>query len=233
MRAILFDLDGTLLPMELEKFTKTYFSLLAQKLSPLGYEPKELIDSVWKGTYAMVKNDGTVTNEQRFWQTFNNIMGENSKIDREKFDEFYAVEFNGAKAATQPTPLAKQIVDAARVKADKVILATNPLFPRQGVLTRLGWIGLTEGDFDHITTYENSSYCKPNPKYYGQIMKKFDLTPDECIMFGNDMDEDATAAAGAGIETFLVTDCLINRSGSCHPGPSGSLDDAIEYIKAM
>ena len=28
---VLFDLDGTLLPMEVEHFTKTYFGLLAQK----------------------------------------------------------------------------------------------------------------------------------------------------------------------------------------------------------
>ena len=32
--AVLFDLDGTLLPMELEKFTNTYFGLLAKKAAP-------------------------------------------------------------------------------------------------------------------------------------------------------------------------------------------------------
>ena len=33
---VLFDLDGTLLPMEVEHFTKTYFGLLAQKAAPYG-----------------------------------------------------------------------------------------------------------------------------------------------------------------------------------------------------
>ena len=31
---VLFDLDGTLLPMELEEFTNTYFGLLAKKAAP-------------------------------------------------------------------------------------------------------------------------------------------------------------------------------------------------------
>mgnify|MGYP000650557097 CR=1 FL=1 len=52
---VLFDLDGTLLPMELEQFTNTYFGLLAKKAAPFGYEPKTLVAAVWKGTKAMVK----------------------------------------------------------------------------------------------------------------------------------------------------------------------------------
>ena len=55
---VLFDLDGTLLPMDQEIFVKTYFSLLAKKLAPHGYEPEALINAVWAGTRAMVKNTG-------------------------------------------------------------------------------------------------------------------------------------------------------------------------------
>ena len=73
---VLFDLDGTLLPMELEQFTNTYFGLLAKKAAPFGYEPKTLVAAVWKGTKAMVKNDGTETNDKRFWDTFAGELGE-------------------------------------------------------------------------------------------------------------------------------------------------------------
>lgn len=34
IKAILFDLDGTLLPMDQDEFTKGYFNLLAAKLAP-------------------------------------------------------------------------------------------------------------------------------------------------------------------------------------------------------
>ena len=64
----------------------------------------------------------------------------------------------------------------------KVILATNPIFPREAVLSRLSWIDLTQDDFDYITTYEISHYCKPNPDYYKEILENCNLQPAECVM---------------------------------------------------
>ena len=40
---ILFDLDGTLLPMDQEVFTRAYFRRLAEKLAPRGYDPEQLV----------------------------------------------------------------------------------------------------------------------------------------------------------------------------------------------
>ena len=56
IKNVLFDLDGTLLPMDMERFTNGYFQLLTEKMAPLGYDPKALTDAVWAGTAAMVKN---------------------------------------------------------------------------------------------------------------------------------------------------------------------------------
>ena len=66
MKAILFDLDGTLLPMEQETFTKMYFKDLAGKLAPYGYNPTELMKAIWKGTDSMVQNGGIHSNEKVF-----------------------------------------------------------------------------------------------------------------------------------------------------------------------
>ena len=63
---VLFDLDGTLLPMDNDAFTKGYFKLLAAAMMLHGYEPQKLVDSIWAGTAAMVKNDGSRTNEEAF-----------------------------------------------------------------------------------------------------------------------------------------------------------------------
>ena len=101
---VLFDLDGTLLPMELEQFTNTYFGLLAKKAAPFGFQPEPLVAAVWKGTKAMVKNDGTETNDKRFWDTFAGEMGEEVLQLRPVFDGFYANEFHGAKAACGENP---------------------------------------------------------------------------------------------------------------------------------
>ena len=91
---VLFDLDGTLLPMDQEAFTKTYFKLLAAKLAPLGYEPGKLVESIWAGTAAMVKNDGSCLNEEAFWRAFAAIYGQQALRDRDVIDSFYTQEFN-------------------------------------------------------------------------------------------------------------------------------------------
>ena len=55
LKAILFDMDGTLLPMDAEAFTKAYMGSLAKKFAPHGYAPEEMIVAVWRGVAAMVK----------------------------------------------------------------------------------------------------------------------------------------------------------------------------------
>ncbi len=207
---VLFDLDGTLLPMHTETFTKAYFKLLAEKAAPYGYEAKALVDAVSAGTQAMVQNDGTCPNDRRFWQTFAGRLGEDVLALRPVFDQFYAQEFHAAKAATRPNPLARQVVQALRGRGYAVILATNPLFPAVGVATRLSWLGLTPGDFLHVTSYENSSFCKPNPAYFTQLLRDTGRQPGECLMVGNNVAEDIQAATRAGLSACLVTDCLEN-----------------------
>lgn len=227
---LLFDLDGTLLPMELESFTNTYFKLLAKKAAPYGYEPETLVAAVWKGTKAMVMNDGSRPNDQRFWEVFAGELG-NEVLDlRPVFDKFYAEEFNGAKVATRDNPLAKQAVDAAKRSGLTVVLATNPLFPAVGVATRLGWLGLSPEDFSYVTTYENSSYCKPNPPYYTQLLERIGKRPDECLMAGNDVREDALAARKAGLGAYLITDCLENAKGDDISGIAhGSFEEFMKF----
>lgn len=75
MFTILFDLDGTLLPMDQDLFVKDYFGRLARKIAPLGYKPEELSGNLWKGVAAMVMNDGSCLNEDVFWNVFKNLRG--------------------------------------------------------------------------------------------------------------------------------------------------------------
>ena len=76
LTTVLFDLDGTLRPMDNDAFTKGYFKILAAKLAPHGYDPGQLVDAIWAGTAAMVKNDGSQSNEAAFWKKFAGIYGE-------------------------------------------------------------------------------------------------------------------------------------------------------------
>jgi FMN phosphatase YigB (HAD superfamily) len=62
IKAVLFDLDGTLLPMDMDKFVKLYFGALVEKFTPCGYEAEDFVNSAWKGINAMRNNDGKVIN---------------------------------------------------------------------------------------------------------------------------------------------------------------------------
>lgn len=207
---VLFDLDGTLLPMDEKKFVKAYFGELAKKGAEYGFSDGEkLTAAVWKGTGAMVKNDGSEKNVDRFWKVFAREMGQEALQLRQVFDRFYAEEFDRVKTSVGENPLAKQAVRGLREKGYTLILATNPLFPAVAVKTRLSWIGLKPEDFLEVTSYEAYSFCKPNPAYFGQILEKTGKRPEECLMVGNDATEDL-ASLELGLKAYLVTDCLIN-----------------------
>ena len=195
--------------MDLEEFTQTYFGLLAHRFAE--YEPKALIAAVWAGTKAMMANDGSMTNEVRFWSVFSQAMGIPPRNRDAEFADFYRTDFHRAKAVCGENPLAKRMVELAHTRAERVILATNPLFPPCAVESRLSWIGLSSSDFDHITTYDNSSFCKPSAGYYQQICDAMSLDPGRCLMVGNDLKEDAWGASQLGMSVHIVTDSLITH----------------------
>lgn len=233
MQAIFFDMDGTLLPMDIEGFAKLYFKGLCGALCPLGVTPEKLVETVWAGTKTMVTNDGSVSNEQRFWQTFTALTGLDAAPFLAPAEKFYAEGFRQTKVATGENPLAVEAVRIAREKAGTVILATNPLFPMAGQKTRMGFVGLAPEDFDHVTSYENSRFCKPNPEYYLQLCRKFNLDPAQCLMVGNDEREDVYAASLAGMQGYLVTDGLIPCAEHPWEGARGTFAELIEYLKNL
>ncbi len=230
IKTVLFDLDGTLLPMDMDMFTNGYFALLCRKLAPRGYDPDKLVEAVWAGTAAMVKNDGSRSNEAAFWDRFAQIFGEAALADQPLFEEFYASEFQQARQFCGFDPWAARAVRAVKASGREAVLATNPIFPAAGTRSRLSWTGLEPEDFRLVTTYENCRFCKPNVNYYRDILDKLSLRPEECLMVGNDMTED-TAAAELGMGIFLITACLINREGkNVDAWPHGGFEDLIRYV---
>ena len=230
---VLFDLDGTLLPMDMNEFIKAYFGGIARHLAPYGYEPQKLIDSIWQGTAAMVKNNGEETNETRFWQGFEAAYGKPAKEDEELFATFYREKFDKVQSSCGYTPAARQIIDTARACGLRTALATNPIFPAMATERRIAWAGLSTSDFELYTTYENSRFCKPNLDYYRDIMQTLGVLPEECLMVGNDVGEDMIAEQ-LGARVFLLTDCLINSKGAdISVYPHGSYDDLIAFIKNL
>lgn len=230
---VLFDLDGTLLPMDQNLFIKAYFGGLARRLAPHGYEPQKLIDSIWQGTAAMVKNDGTTTNEERFWQGFEAAYGKLARQDEKHFAAFYREDFDKAQSSCGYTPAAREVIDTVHACGLRTALATNPIFPAMATERRIAWAGLSTSDFELYTTYENSRFCKPNLDYYRDVMQKMGVCPEECLMVGNDVAEDMIAEQ-LGARVFLLTDCLLNSKGAdISAYPQGGFRELIDFIKNL
>ncbi len=228
---ILFDLDGTLLPMDIEVFIKHYFAELAIFCTRFGYEPHQLIEALKKATYRMLNHDGTKTNEEVFWNQWTADLGDKIAQHPLELESFYRNEFIKAKDGTNLEPLAKEAVDYLKNKGYRLILATNPMFPRIATEQRIIWAGLSVDDFIEITTYENYHYTKPNLLYYQEIMDKYNLKPEQCLMIGNDVEEDLVVEK-LGIKTYLVTDHLIDRKDTdLSKQLSGSFKEMFDWIK--
>lgn len=230
---VLFDLDGTLLPMNMSTFIQAYFGALAHSLAPHGYEPQKLTDAIWKGTAAMVHNDGSATNEERFWQGFEAAYGKPAREDEALFARFYREEFDSVQASCGYTPAAREIIDTVKACGLRTALATNPIFPAMATERRIAWAGLSTSDFELYTTYENSRFCKPNPNYYRDVINTLGVCPEECLMVGNDVEEDMIAQT-LGCRVFLLTDCIINpRKRDISVYANGSYADLIAHIKSL
>lgn len=230
---VLFDLDGTLLPMDQERFARGYFGRLTRKMSAHGYDPKQFMDAIWAGTAAMIKNDGKATNEEVFFRTFSKVCGKDVARDLPYFYDFYKNEFNEVKSDCGFTPEAKETVELVKSLGLRIALATNPLFPAIATECRIRWCNLEPSDFELYTTYENSSYCKPNPDYYRFVTEKLGVTPDECLMVGNDVGEDMIAEE-LGMRVFLLTDCLINwAEKDIDRYPHGSFAELHRFLKNL
>lgn len=231
LKAVFFDLDGTLLPLDEEKFMKLYFDNLYESVKNLEYKKEELIKTIWDGTARMYQNNGSKTNEMIFWDEFSNHYGKDKLKDQKYFDEFYDSNFKNTIYACKENNLAKAIIDFVHKTSLKCILSTNPIFPKKATLTRMGFVNLKEEDFDFITTYENFSYCKPNPKYFLELLKIFNLKEDEVIIFGNNDVEDYLCAKNANIKCYLVKGNLILHNDKHLNPPIIEMNEIIDIIK--
>lgn len=212
IKAIFFDLDGTLLPLNERKFGKIYFRTLYKKVKFLKISKLNFFKALYKGAKAQVNNDGTESNEVVFWESIKENLGMDLSKYKDVLNEYYNTTYLKTKKATKPCAESKKIIEFCKENNLKTVLSTNPIFPKLAVLNRMNFVNLKEKDFDYITHYSNSSYCKPNPLYFKKILETLNLKPEEVILFGNNEIEDAKCANEVGIKCYLIDRCLIAQN---------------------
>lgn len=244
-RAILFDLDGTLLDLDIDRFMPRYIEALTTELEPI-LKPDRFREALMAGTFAMIQNDGSTTNEDAFWTTFEKKSGLDRRPLLPRTDRFYREVFPRLADVARPVEAAPRVVQAAKETGAILVLATNAIFPKTAIVERLRWAGVDPAVFDLITSYETMHAAKPNPKYYLEICRKVGVEPHGAVMIGNDPELDVRAAQAAGISAYLVTDVTpagtmeqqfahtaadATAQSPARPDGQGSLIDAVAFFQ--
>ncbi|RQD76104.1 MAG: HAD family hydrolase [Candidatus Syntrophonatronum acetioxidans] len=229
-KILLFDLDGTLIRVDMKIFIKEYFRELGDHLSHI-IPPLKLQEHLKYSTRVMIENqDPGTTNREVFWKAFSERVDNPRELLEEEIENFYRYRFKNLKVFTDIHPRARQVLAEAQKMGHQLVLATNPVFPFTAIRQRMEWGKVHDFPYQLITSYENMHFCKPSPGYFQEILDKVGGNPRECLMIGNDIQEDL-AAARLGIKTFLVEDFLVDRGNpSLQADYRGKLEELSSFL---
>lgn len=214
-RAICFDLDGTLLPMDIDEFMREYFGRIAKFMGKRGVDADRFLSALKAGTRSMAMHVTDETNEEAYWKTFFDEVGSLpfSEDEMRLFaNEFYDTDFVHIGDGFEANPLAAQVLKTLENKGYPLVLTTMPMFPRRAVEHRLAWAGVDPAIFKRITNYSNSKSVKPRQTYYAENLAAMGLSGRDVLMVGNNTMEDLSFL-DLGADGYLVTDCLLDPVG--------------------
>lgn len=231
IKAVLFDLDGTLLDVDMDDFLQRYLHTLSGHFSEFT-GPQEFTHNLLAATQAMICNmDPKKTNQDTFNEHFFKWMPHPPEIVLPLISEFYQQLFPELQVYVKQFPQTPLIINTAQKAGFRLVLATNPVFPSAAIRHRMTWAGIYGDPFELVTSYEVMHYCKPFGEYYLEIAAFLGVQPNECLMIGNDLDDDIAAAASTGMKTFLVTDRIVHKSErNVSPDYSGTIGDVAPFL---
>ncbi|MCK5330430.1 MAG: HAD family hydrolase [Candidatus Marinimicrobia bacterium] len=204
LKAVLFDLDNTLLLYSEKQFYHDYISGLYSHFRDL-LSPDKFYDKMMNATRVMVANDGSQTNLTLFLEAFSSELNESGEQLMQRFNSYYENDFRHFEELMVPVDGVAELFTSLKKKGMKTVIATNPMFPMTVQKLKLSWVGLDGFAMTLITSVENSFFCKPNLLYYQSICEKIEVTASDCLMVGNDALNDMIASH-LGMKTYLATD---------------------------
>ena len=232
---ILFDLDGTLLPLDHRIFYKEYFRLIKDEMAHV--LPEEDLETLIMGATGSMMDDltGESRNDWSFRREFSRLSGIREELDEvlDAFRRFYRGSFNDMAELVRPADEVAEVLDLSGSKGYDLVLATNAIFPMEAIEARLSWIGVSSSIFSLVTSYEKMRFCKPHREYYMEILRILGRRGSECVMVGNDVQEDMVAKT-TGMETFLLEPYLIDRGHPNYvPDHRGDYKDLLRYVESL
>ena len=206
LKAVLFDLDNTLIFYDEMKFANLFFPGVAARFSDLIPQDK-FAERLMVATLMAHKNDGSMTNRELFVSEFIKGTDLNPGQVWQRFEIYYDQDFDSIKDTVTAPDNARQVLQSVHGRNLKVVIATNPILPLNAQRKRLSWAGLDGVSLALVTHIENMSYCKPQLGYYRQVCQLIGEKPEDCLMVGDDPANDMVSAL-IGMKTYKTIDSL-------------------------
>src|SRR4030042_11178 len=184
LRAVLFDLDNTLIHYSEREFFGRYVQGVAAAFADI-MPGNVFVDKLLKGTQSLLRNNGEMSNAERFLETFCADHGDLRSDIWARFMRFYDTEYDKLRSLATVLPEVRDLFLRLRGEEVKLVIASNPIWPLAAQSARLSWAGLGDLRFDLITHIENTTYCKPNLEYYQEICGTIGETPEKCLRGGH------------------------------------------------
>jgi len=232
IKALLLDLDDTLLINDMGAFAPHYYRALLASFDGV-CPPGLFLEALQAGMRAMLQNDGSgPTNEVVFSEVFCARSGLDRASTLARFARFYSQEFDKLAVHTQADPDARRLVELAFAEGYQVAIATQPVFPRKAILTRLRWaqVPAEEYAYDYVSSYEVLAACKPSPLYFETIVRALGRAPEKCLMVGDSPSSDLPAQR-VGLRTFWVSRRAARPLLGIRCDAQGTLGDLIALLQ--
>jgi FMN phosphatase YigB (HAD superfamily) len=232
IKALLLDLDDTLLGNNTSAFMEHYFALLDEYTRPV-FDQADFLPALLRSTQATIVNtDPALTNAEVFWANFEALMGGRRNDLEPFFRRFYETEFPRLRSSIEIRPAAAELIQAAHQQNLAIVIATNPLFPLTAIEQRLEWAGIpiTRYPYALVTAYENMHATKPQPAYYCEILDLIGRSPEEALMAGDDWKNDIAPAAAAGLHAYWITDGQTQPPDPALICGQGTLDELTRIV---
>jgi FMN phosphatase YigB (HAD superfamily) len=229
---LLLDLDDTLLNTNMDAFIPAYYRALSAALADT-VSPEVMLPALVRGTKAMMANtDPALTLREVFDAHFFPGLNVERPVLRERIEHFYDEVFPKLSSLTSPIPEAVRLVKWAFEQGQRVVIATNPLFPLKAIQHRLRWAGLPpeKYPFTLVSSYETFHFTKETVAYYPEILAQLGWPDDPVVMVGDDIDREVRPTQAAGIPVFWVRkpgEVSAEHAGVPH-GPLESFRDWLE-----
>ncbi|MBN2537350.1 HAD family hydrolase [candidate division WOR-3 bacterium] len=204
LKAVLLDIDNTVILFDESSFYNRYIDLLAPVLADV-FDRSEVGRRVMCATRSLEYGRQLHPVGRRFMDAFCEGLPDRRAEIETRFDRFYRERFTELRHLVTPVPLAYRTILAVRRHRLLLAVASNPVWPAAAQAMRLGWAGLGNLPFVHLTHSGNSRFTKPDPRYYRALCDRLGVEAGQCLMVGNDPVNDGDATR-IGMHTYLTTD---------------------------